>query len=170
MSFRFLLVLALIGGAFFKGQDFYKAYRLNREMKSVQAGVGNKADFGIPNSCLGKKFCITVFVAPWCPACKASQGSFSSISQYLPQNRPDIGFGVVIGNGSLAENNAEKEVLSNLDVQTDNTGLIFKKRNISSFPTWVVNDQTGKEIFRESAGLQVSPAQVPQLLSDFFKI
>lgn len=139
-------------------------------MQSVQAGIGNKADFGIPNSCTGKKYCITVFVAPWCPACKSSQESFRSIAQYLPQNRPDVGFGVVIGAGSPEENHSEKDVLAQLDVQTDDSGSILKKRNITSFPTWLINDPTGKEIFRESAGLNVNPSQVPQLFSQFFKI
>ncbi|MGZ3724166.1 MAG: TlpA family protein disulfide reductase [Pseudobdellovibrio sp.] len=170
MNWRFLFLILFAAGALYEGRAYLKTQRQNRLMQNAKAGSATGTELGVPLSCKDKKYCITVFVAPWCPVCKSSQGTFKMLADYLPQNRPDIGFGVVIGDGTPEQNKSEKEVMTPLEVQIDDNGSVLKARGVSSFPTWVVNDQNGKEIFRRAGGIQLSPGQVPLFISQFFGI
>ncbi len=170
MNIRFLFIIFFIVAGLYKGYEYIGERKMNKRLQLAQAGALNKSEFGVPGSCKDKKYCVTVFVAPWCPACKTSHSTFFVLAEYLLKNRSDVGFGVVIGAGSAAENNAEKEVLSKLDVQIDDTGVVFKNRRVSGYPTWVVNDYSGKEILRKAGGLRVNAEQMPQLLAQFLEL
>ena len=77
----------------------------------------------------------------------------------------------VVGAGASSENDEEKQILSPIETVADNSGRIMKSRKISAFPTWIINDSTGKEIFRQAGSPQLSSDdQVPLLFSQFFKI
>ncbi len=134
--------------------------------ESLKAGGAQLSSAGIPTNCVGKEICITVFVAPWCPACHYSEPTFHAFQKYLPKNRPDIGFGVVIGASTAEENEKKKSELAPVESYADNTNQIMKLRQINAFPTWVITNAEGKEIHRQGGGIQVTQeAQVAQALA-----
>lgn len=171
MSGRALLIIFFVGFAAYKANDYFKERKLAANMAKVQNTALASVQYGVPANCSGKKYCITVFVAPWCPACQASKGTFKMLHEYLPKNRLDVGFGIVVGAGSRSENNYEKQQLAPIEVSVDESGQIFDNRRIKSFPTWIVNDANGKEISKK-AGTPVinDQAQLPLLLEQFLGI
>ena len=171
MNIRVVLLVILTGIIVYKSGDFVRGRKSSAKLASVQnSQIGNE-DYGIPINCMGKKYCITVFVAPWCPACKASEATFRMLNDYVRKNRSEIGFGLVMGAGSAEQNLAEQAVLSPLEVTLDNSGEIFKNRSITAYPTWIVTDKSGREKFNKAGGLIVPDiTQIPMLLSQHFKL
>src|SRR5256885_1198106 len=88
---------------------------------------------GVPENCKNKAKCLTVFVAPWCPVCTASQPSFFLLHQYIAEKRPEVGFGIVIGSDRPAAKTAKKAELKPIESIIDEDGSIMKNRQIHSF-------------------------------------
>ena len=129
--------------------------------------VANNSSAEILNACKMKTHCITAFVAPWCPVCKSSVSSFRLVEAYLKKYRKDVGLNIIVGAASAADNNKEAEHLQPLKVVADNDGEIMKAERIEAFPTWVVRDKAGREIFRKAGGLQIAQeSQVEMLLRE----
>jgi hypothetical protein len=151
----FILAVAVAAAA-----GVASSYRQGRQQdqlvsSALAAGGAALESAGIPASCAGKKFCITAFIAPWCGVCNQSIPAFRSINQYVSKSRSDVGFGLVIGAGESSENESKKKELSDIDSYVDQNGKVMDKRNIKAFPTWVVVNDSGKEIFRKPAGVNL---------------
>lgn len=134
------------------------SYKTSREQSQIvvsalTAGGPALEKAGVPQSCVGKKFCITAFIAPWCGVCNQTIPAFRSIKEFVSKSRPDVGFGLVIGAGEPAENESKRKELADIDSYIDQSGGIMDKRNIRAFPTWIVVNDSGKEIFRKPAGV-----------------
>lgn len=171
MNVRVILLIVLSATIFYKASEFTRGRKSSAILASVQRSQMGNEEYGIPNNCMDKKYCITVFVAPWCLACKSSEATFRMLNEYISKNRTEIGFGLVMGAGSAEQNEAEKTVLAPLEVTLDNSGEIFKNRGIKAFPTWIVNDKTGREKFNKAGGLNVTDmSQIPQLLTQQLKL
>lgn len=125
-------------------------------LKSIKAGPEGLARLGIAKNCLGKKYCVTVYVAPWCEVCKSSEPTFHALSKYLAKNRPDVGFGLVIGAASADQNLKKQQELAPLEAYTDNKGKLMKLRDVTEYPTWITTDEFGKEINRITGALNVA--------------
>jgi len=65
---------------------------LNPESLSKLKRVGSIT----PNECHDKDLCVTVFLAPWCPACKTAYGTLNELDALL-RDQPRIGMQVVVG-------------------------------------------------------------------------
>ncbi len=171
MNVRVILLIVLTAIIIYKASEFTRGRKSPTILASVQRSQMGNEEYGIPNNCMGKKYCITVFVAPWCPACKSSEATFRMLNEYISQNRAEIGFGLVMGAGTAEQNEAEKTVLAPLEVTLDNSGEIFRNRGIKAFPTWIVNDKSGHEKFNKAGGLNVTDiSQIPQLLTQQLKL
>ena len=159
------MVLAIVG-FLREAKKTQKNRELTQKFKeSVAAGADGMAMLGIPKSCSGKKYCVTVYIAPWCGVCKSSEPTFQAFNKYIQANRADMGFGLVIGAASADENLKKQTELAPLDSYTDDNGKLMKLREIRSFPTWVTTGPTGNEIYRVAGGLQVtSDAEYPALI------
>ncbi len=90
-----------------------KGQREQTVAQALSQGGQALADIGIPANCSAKKYCITVFVAPWCGVCRSAEPTFRAFSQFLPSLRPEVGFGIVIGDASAADNAKKKRIKSN---------------------------------------------------------
>ncbi len=168
---RVVVLFILLGTLGYKGLDFLNSKKNSGKLASVQNSQMGNEEYGIPMNCMGKKYCITVFVAPWCPACKASEATFRMLNDYIQKNRSEVGFGLVMGAGTPVQNKAEKDLLVPLEVTLDDSGEIFKNRRITAYPTWIVTDKTGRETFNRAGGLSVNDiTQIPQLLSQYLKL
>lgn len=122
--------------------------------------------YGWPNNCNGKAYCITVFVAPWCPICKSQEPVFKLLQSYLAEHRPDVGFGLVTSSGTPAQNLAERAKLSPIEVTLDDSNSIMQNRRIEGYPTWIVNDASGNELFNKAgARALASEADIAQFLA-----
>lgn len=153
----------------------YQMVQAKRQSRSVQAEIPRtpiaKSEAAKPSSCVGKKLCITVYVAPWCGACRISQPTFKALNAYLPKHRDDVGFSVVVGGASPNEHLAEQKKLNPVESVADDAGVILKSRGIKAFPTWIVHDSSGKEVVRKSGGMTLSEdAQIQMLLTQFLQI
>lgn len=169
-KWHYIFIVAL-GVLSWQGYEIVQSKRLQKKIQVAQHTPAAQAEFGTPQSCAGKKLCITVYVAPWCGACRISQPTFKALNAYLPKYRSDIGFGVVVGGSSPHEHSSEQQKLSPVESLADNGGTILKNRGIKAFPTWIVNDSTGKEVVRKSGGMSLSEdAQIEMLLAQFLQI
>ena len=163
MKFKIFLVLAITFTAFGLSRNAIE----NQKPSMASRGPASDANsnYGWPNSCVGKKFCITVFVAPWCPICKGSQATFKLVQQYISQNREDVGFGLVMSTGESDARRREKNILAPVEVTLDDSEIIMRNRRIAGFPTWIVNDGSGNEVFNKSGARTVkSISEVSDLL------
>ncbi len=114
-------------------------------------------------ACEGKSQCITVYVAPWCPACKMSEPTFQMFHSYLGKNHPDIGFKIIIGGGKPAQNAEHQIALRPIAALTNDSGEIMQNLKVSAYPTWIVTDSSGNELFRNAGGLQLSKEEQVEL-------
>lgn len=168
MSGRAFIALVLCGFIVYKANQFYQNKKIADNMARVRNTPLASLQYGVPTSCSGKKYCITVFVAPWCGACQSAKGTFKMLNEYIPKNRQDIGFGMVVGAAGAGENLYEKQQLAPIEVAVDDSGQIFRNRKIDSFPTWIVQDITGKEIAKKAGAPVINDqGQLPLLLTQF---
>lgn len=129
----------------------------------VHTHVQPQANQQAAAACEGKAQCITVYVAPWCPACKMSEPTFRMFHSYLGKNHPDIGFKIIIGGGKPSQNAEHQIALRPMATLTDDSGEIMQNLKVSGFPTWIVTDSSGKELFRNAGGLQLSQEEQVEL-------
>ena len=165
MKMKIFIVLAIMFTAF--GLSRQGVQIPDAQSSSRAPASDPNSEYGWPNNCHGKKYCITVFVAPWCPICKGSQPTFKLLQQYISANRKDLGFGLVMSTGESEERRREKAAVAPIEVTLDDTQVIMRNRRIDGFPTWIVNDSNGNEVFNKSGARTVkSASEVDNLLSD----
>lgn len=168
---KYLLFAVLI---FFVVKDV-RQWALGRKQsevmqKALQQG-GNLAELGVPNSCKEKQYCVTVFIAPWCGVCTSTEPTFHAFHNFLPKLRPNTGFGLVIGADSAASHAQKRTELMPIESITDDSGKIMQTRRIEAFPTWIVHDQSGKEVFRRAGGFSATTEEeISQVLTQLLKI
>ena len=94
-------------------------------------------------TCISKKRCVFIYVAPWCPACHQLLGQFERIKSGLA--RKDIGVLLVVG----ADDDRQKEIALRNQYDADaildtTTGQFRKINKIDAFPTLIVMQPSGK--------------------------
>ena len=157
--------LVFIFAAAYGALHFYTFEKPAAQVRKPQSVEANP--YGIPNNCTGKKYCITVFVAPWCPICKGEASTFRILNSYLLQNRTDIGFGLVMSSGTVEQNRNERDALAPIEVTLDDSSQILRTRQIQGFPTWTVTDAANNETFHKPGAILAKDAsEVPHLLSE----
>lgn len=170
-----LMKWLIVGAVMFSASRFaferWDRYQRGKAMAVAMNSDDGGRGLGIPITCKDKSKCITVYIAPWCGVCRNSEPTFWALQKYLEKNHPELGFGVVIGADS-AENHAKKKSdLLGLAPIVDDSGEIIKFQRINSFPTWIITDEKGKEIFREAGGFAMTTdEQLSYVMKDFFKM
>jgi hypothetical protein len=104
------------------------------------------------NPCGAKRYCATIYVAPWCPYCHKAEGWIKDV---LSRNnlQSDGGVRVVVGAGRMPADNLRYASTFGPCAQNDDTKSIAKKLDVHAFPTYYVQD--GDEvILRGNAALQ----------------
>ena len=142
-----LIVLAVVGMvAFFilgKNPDMPRETLIvhnQDEFSSVSGKLGGR--------CTSKK-CLTVYVAPWCPACKKLKPTIISMKNQLEIEGMEVK--VVVGNDSQK---ATEKYASSYPFPTllDADGKFFKKAKQSGVPFFLVSNSKGKVISELTGG------------------
>jgi len=96
------------------------------------------------NTCEGRDFCVSVYMAPWCPHCKTAMPQVQKLLA-LSQRPGKIGVQVVVGMGELAQNEAMAKAIAK-NVVLDHDTKIAKKQNVQGVPSFQVLDKEGTVI------------------------
>lgn len=104
------------------------------EFSSVSGNVGGR--------CASRK-CLTVYVAPWCPVCKALKPTIISMRDELEAEGVEVN--VIVGNDSLK---ATKEYASAYPFPTllDADSKFYRKAKKKGVPFFLVSNNKGKII------------------------
>ncbi len=99
--------------------------------------------------CIGKQRCLIFYAAPWCHACKQSQGIYREIEERF-RDHPQVGVKAVVGMANHAECAAYAKDLPGA-VYLDAGGALHAKARIEGVPTWLVLDPR-RNIVKQQAG------------------
>lgn len=103
------------------------------------------------SSCLQKKKCGIIYVAPWCPACN------SLIPQLQPflanaKNNSEYGIQMVVGKGKTQDSNYQKAEEIGHGTKVDADGSIAEALRVTYYPTiLVVNEKQVVEMRDQEA-------------------
>jgi thiol-disulfide isomerase/thioredoxin len=97
------------------------------------------------DTCGGKEFCVSVYMAPWCPHCKTALPQVQKMLA-LTQTGGKTGVRVVIGMGEPDKNEAMAKSIAKEGVVIDHDTSIAKKLNIRGVPSFIVLDKEGTVI------------------------
>jgi len=96
------------------------------------------------NTCSGRDFCISVYMAPWCPHCKSAVPQVQKLLS-ASQSAQKPGVKVVIGMGEPEQNEAMGKSIAR-DVALDNDTSLAEKLKIQGVPSYLVLDKEGTVI------------------------
>jgi protein-disulfide isomerase len=101
------------------------------------------------DTCVGKKFCVIVYLAPWCPHCKAS---LSQAQTLLGKSLVgDTGVRVVVGLGRGSDSSAMAARIAR-NITLDDDESIAHKLGVRGVPAYVVLDSEGTKLIEGAEG------------------
>ena len=104
------------------------------------------------DSCAGKKTCLFVYVAPWCPACKSMEPVFRL---FVNKNANSVhGTKIVVGQGKTSEDNASMAKLYGEAGFVDEGNAYHEKLKVRHYPTIIHLDASGRILARDNDALQ----------------
>ncbi|WP_299871320.1 redoxin family protein [uncultured Cocleimonas sp.] len=108
----------------------------------------NEVDGSVGGRCMGEK-CLTVYVAPWCPACKSLRPTIIDMAKTLKDEGVDVK--VIIGKDT--QQATEKYAASYpFPVLLDPSGEFFEKAQQRGVPFFMVSDREGKVVNNMAGG------------------
>lgn len=166
----FIAVL-IYGGVQMGGKKFLEHRRAETIARAYTQGSRALASMGIPPGCVGKSYCVMVYINPTCETCQDTERTIRAYDKYLPQVRKDVGFGIVIGNATKREIDKKYHSLFPVSSYADYEGVILKTRRVTQTPLWIVHKRSGEEVYRGNPEIQAaSPNEVKNSLRDNFGI
>lgn len=141
---KLLLLLAVLGLAYF----WHKNKNDGARASAYLASAAKRSD-----PCEGKKFCATIYVAPWCPACKAELPRFRG---YLDKARTqrDYGLRIVVGRGQNPGDNEAMAKQLGAGAVTDDNGQIFAQLKVTKFPSFYILDGDKSVVLADGEAFQ----------------
>lgn len=125
----------------------------NPDMPSETLEVHNQDEFSsvsgnIGGRC-GSKKCLTVYVAPWCPACKTLKPTIISMKKEVEAEGVEVR--IIVGQDSQK---ATEKYASSYPFPTllDADGKFFKKAKQKGVPFFLVSNSKGKVISELAGG------------------
>ncbi|MBY0515399.1 MAG: hypothetical protein K2P81_00720 [Bacteriovoracaceae bacterium] len=142
LSLKSITIVAIVFAAFLARGKVFNLF-LSREIPAALTQQG---------SCLGKKMCTVVYLAPWCPACNRLVPDLRMLGS-LSFNQPDSGVLIIVGQGKTSDENEDKKIELGEAAITDNDGQLAKDLGIQHFPTFLVINQARKVIHEDQDAL-----------------
>ncbi len=127
----------------------------NPDMPHANLEVHNQDEFSSVSGKLGgrctSKKCLTVYVAPWCPACKKLKPTIISLKDQLESEGMEVK--IIVGQDSLV---ATKKYASTYPFPTllDAEGDFFDKTKKTGVPFFLVSDNKGKIVNSLTGGTE----------------
>ncbi len=119
----------------------------------------NEVDGSVGGRCLEDK-CLTVYVAPWCPACKSLRPTIIDMAKTLKTEGVEVK--VIVGQDS--QKATEKYATSYpFPVLLDPKGEFFSLTNQRGVPFFMVSDRKGNIIKKMSGGITDTQAMRDKL-------
>jgi len=103
------------------------------------------------SSCKGKALCGVIYVAPWCPACKQAAPTFKKFLQSSWDHK-EHGLEIFVGRGD-PQANLEEAIAFGRGAAADQSGEKFQSLGIKQYPSFFVQDESGKTIKRDQEAL-----------------
>lgn len=153
-----LYLLGIIGllGFFFFGQS---STMPTANLQVHNENPYNEMDGSVGGRCLGEK-CLTIYVAPWCPACKSLRPTIIELAKTLSDEGIEVN--VIVGQDSQKE--TEKYAASYpFPVLLDPQGEFFKKAKQRGVPFFMVSDRKGKVVSKMAGGTPHIPTMRDKL-------
>ncbi|MEB8433020.1 TlpA disulfide reductase family protein [Cocleimonas sp. KMM 6892] len=119
----------------------------------------NEMDGSVGGRCLGGK-CLTVYVAPWCPACKSLRPTIIDMVETLEKEGIEVK--VIIGKDSQQATEQYAKSYP-FPVLLDPQGDFFQKANQRGVPFFMVSDSKGKVVSQMAGGTTHIPTMREQL-------
>jgi thiol-disulfide isomerase/thioredoxin len=139
-----LFAIAVLGAFFF----WQKHKEGNARAIAYTAAAAKQSD-----PCAGKKFCATIYVAPWCPACKAELPRFRNYLSKAHLNR-DYGLKIVVGRGQKPEDNEAMARQLGAGAVVDPDGKIFNDLRVQQFPSFFILDGEKSVVLSDNEAFQ----------------
>jgi thiol-disulfide isomerase/thioredoxin len=141
---KLLLLVAVLGLGFFW---------LKHQSEGIRASAYEAAAAKQSDPCDGKKFCATIYVAPWCPACKAELPRFRG---YLEKARTqkDYGLKIVVGRGQKPGDNEAMAKQIGAGAVTDDSGETFDQLKVTKFPSFYILDREKSVVLADMEAFQ----------------
>ncbi len=92
--------------------------------------------------CKGKDYCVIVFMAPWCSACKATMPIVKSMMRQYSSSTT-IGIKPVIGRGRTTESMEKMAAKIGTGTFIDPAGQVMQTASKNTVPHWFVIDSDG---------------------------
>jgi thiol-disulfide isomerase/thioredoxin len=100
----------------------------------------------VGDTCGGRKSCVLVYFAPWCPYCKADMPYVQTLLARTRQGG-DTGVRVVVGAGNApGDNAAMARKIASVGVVVDDDQKIADKLGVHSYPAFLVLDSEGTKV------------------------
>ena len=99
-------------------------------------------------TCLGKKMCAMVYVAPWCPACNGIESDLRMVGNLSAAN-PDFGVLIIVGGGQAPGENEAKVVELGSAAVADNQNSYARALRIRKYPTFLVVNSANRLIHQD---------------------
>jgi len=145
-----VIILSLIGilGIAIAGIQGYRVYRRSipppnyiprQALKQLESSTGR-------DQCSDRKYCIVVYVTPWCSECHLQADVIRAAHRELKQD-PDFGLAVIIG----GDTKLELQLMANelgVPALFDPDGHYRDQAGIRSFPKWLIIEQSGAVLER----------------------
>jgi hypothetical protein len=100
------------------------------------------------DTCKGKNFCVVVYMAPWCPACKSHVSKVSSILEKSRTNKT-YGAKAFVGKGATTKDNEKMAAQLGKGAHVDNNSEMHDKLDVRYYPAFFVLDKEGSIILRD---------------------
>jgi hypothetical protein len=104
-------------------------------------------------TCLGKKMCAVVYVAPWCPACHGIEGDLRMVGNLSASNQ-DFGVLIIVGAGQSPKENEDKARELGVAAVTDNERTFSQGLRIRKYPSFFVVSTANQVLHKDEAALR----------------
>ena len=110
------------------------------ELPVAQSAFG----WGSGDPCEGKEYCLTVYLTPWCPACKSSVTFINELREYFSDNN-QFALQVIVGADGEANLEQMAKQIGKL-VYIDADAKFRRATGVHAYPTWLLTDKNRKII------------------------
>lgn len=128
---------------------FFSRYKLQDMFTPLRVPSGLSRQ----GTCLGKKMCAVVYVAPWCPACHGIEADLRMVGNLSATNQ-DFGVIIIVGAGQSPSENEVKAQELGVAAITDNERKFSQGLRIRKYPSFFVVNTANRVLHKDEDALR----------------